>query len=144
MENNDTVSLLKECNAGVKMGVSSIEEVLDHIKSEKLKNILSENKEMHQKLGSEIHSLLENEGEEGKDPSPIAQGMSWIKTNVMLSLNENDQTVSDLITDGCNMGVKSLSKYLNQYSSADENAKRIAGKLIDLEYSLSRDLRPFL
>ncbi len=144
MDNNDTVNLLKECNAGVKMGVSSIKEVLEHIKSEKLKNILSENKEMHQKLGSEIHALLENEGEEGKAPSPIAKGMSWIKTNVMLSLNESDKTISDLITDGCNMGVKSLSKYLNQYMKADEKAKKIAGELIDLEHSLAYDLRPFL
>ena len=38
------------------------------------------------------------------------------------------QTVADLMTDGCNMGVKSLSRYLNQYKAADEQSKNIAKK----------------
>ena len=31
MVNNDTIELLKECNAGIKMGISSIDEVLDYV-----------------------------------------------------------------------------------------------------------------
>ena len=32
MVNQDTIKLLRECDAGVKMGVSSIEDVLDNVK----------------------------------------------------------------------------------------------------------------
>jgi hypothetical protein len=74
----------------------------------------------------------------------MAKGMSWIKTNVMLSLKETDQTVADLMTDGCNMGVKSLSRYLNEYKAASEDAKDICKRLIALEEKLAVDLRPFL
>ena len=140
----DTSELLKECNAGIKMGVSSIEEVLDNVKCDGMKKILSSSKEEHQRLGSETRELLNEYGLEGKEPNPMAKGMSWLKTNVMLSMDESDQTVADLITDGCNMGVKSLNKYLNQYAAADEKAKDIAKKLINMEAKLAVDLREYL
>ena len=140
----DTSELLKECNAGIKMGVSSIEEVLDRVESDKMKNILSSSKEEHQRLGSETRELLNELGLEGKEPNPMAKGMSWLKTNVMMSMDDRDSTVADLITDGCNMGVKSLNKYLNQYKAADEKAKDIAKKLINMEAKLAVDLREYL
>ena len=74
----------------------------------------------------------------------MAKGMSWMKTNVMLTFDESDKTVADLITDGCNMGVKSLNKYLNQYEAADEVSKDIAKKLINLEEELAVNIRSFL
>ena len=74
----------------------------------------------------------------------MAKGMSWMKTNVMLAMKESDHTIADLMTDGCNMGVKSLSKYLNQYAAADEFSKDIAKKLIALEAKLAEDMRAFL
>ena len=74
----------------------------------------------------------------------MAKGMSWIKTNAMLMANDSDQTVADLITDGCNMGVKTLNKYLNKYEAADENSKDIAKRLINLEEDLAMNIRTFL
>ena len=59
-------------------------------------------------------------------------------------MNDSDQTVADLMTDGCNMGVKSLNRYLNQYEAADETSKDIAKRLIRLEEQLAVDIRKFL
>ena len=70
--------------------------------------------------------------------------MSWIKTNVKLAMEDTDATVADLMTDGCNMGVKSLSRYLNQYKAADEQSKNIAKRLIQLEEGLSVNMRSYL
>ena len=144
MVNDDTIKLLKECNAGIKMGVSSIEDVLDNVKNDTLKSILKNSLDEHTRLGNETHKELSNYNDEGKEPNIMAKGMSWLKTNMMLSVNECDETVADLMTDGCDMGVKSLSKYLNKYKAADENAKDIAKKLISMESQLSIDLRPYL
>ena len=74
----------------------------------------------------------------------MAKGMSWLKTNVMISMDDSDNTIADLITDGCNMGVKSLNKYLNQYKAADEKAKDITKKLINMEASLAEKMREYL
>ncbi|MBQ9737069.1 MAG: hypothetical protein IJV86_01535 [Clostridia bacterium] len=141
---NDTIKLLQECDAGVKMGVSSIDDVLDKVTDDKLLNILNESKEKHQQLGSRIHKLLNEHDSETKEPNPMAKGMSWIKTNVMLAMDKNDKTIADLMTDGCDMGVKSLNKYLNEYSGASEEAKALAKELIRLEESLAKDIRCYL
>ena len=140
----DTEKLLKECNAGIKMGVSSIEEVIDKVQSDKLKKILDSSKEEHQRLGSETKELLNQYDLEGKEPNAMAKGMSWLKTNVMMSIEESDATVADLITDGCNMGVKSLNRYLNQYKAADEKSKDITKKLINMEADLAVRMREYL
>ena len=144
MINSDTIELLKECNAGIKMGTSAIEEVIDKTENEKFKKILSESLNEHQRLGSETHKLLNSYNDSGKEPNPMAKGMSWLKTNMMLSVNGCDKTIADLITDGCDMGVKSLSKYLNKYQAADEESKDIAKKLISMEAQLATDIRDYL
>jgi len=144
MVEQDTVKLLRECDAGVKMGISSIEEVLDNVSDKEFEKILTDCKNEHNKLDKEIQSLLGKYNDEGKEPAAIAKGMSWIKTNVMLAMNESAEPVADLMTDGCNMGVQSLNKYLNKYKAADEVSKDAAKKLINLEEKLAVDIRSFL
>ena len=88
--------------------------------------------------------MLDKYGDDGKAPNTVAKGMSWLKTNTMLTLNESDKTIADLITGGCNMGVKTLNKYLNQYEAADEASKDITKRIINLESALARDIRQYL
>ena len=88
--------------------------------------------------------LLNYHKEEQKEPDPIAKGMSFIKTNVKMGIDESDKTVANLITDGCNMGIKSLNKYLNQYAMADVISKKITEKLIRLEENLRKELSTYL
>ncbi len=144
MIEEDTVKLLQECNAGIKMGVSSIDEVLPKVKNENMRNSLEDCRRKHGELGDDTHALLNEYGDSGKRLNPMARTMSWMKTNVKLSLDEKDETVADLITDGCNMGVKSLSRYLNEYKAADERSKDIAKRLIGLEQKLADDMRGYL
>ena len=144
MIQEDTIKLLRECNAGIKMGVDSIDEILDETTDRMLIKMLRETMDEHKRLGSETHRLLNRYGDEGKDPNPLAKSMSWIKTNVMMAVDAGDNTIADLITDGCNMGVKSLSRYLNKYEAADEKSKNIAKQLIACEAGLAEGLRAYL
>jgi len=126
------------------MGVASIDEVLEHVRCDKLEQILTDSKKEHEKLQSELENLLNRYHDDGKDPSPIAKGMSWMKTNVKLGMDESDAVVADLITDGCNMGVKTLNRYLNQYKAADEASKDLTKRLIRVEEQLTINLREYL
>ncbi len=144
MIEQDTIKLLRECDAGVKMGIASLDDVLDRVSSKALKQYLAKSKEEHEKLQSEIQTLLDKFHDDGKEPNPIAKGMSWIKTNMKMGMDDSDQTIAGLITDGCNMGVKSLNQYLNQYQAADEVSKDIAKRLIHLETLLAAEIRKFL
>lgn len=144
MIEQDTIKLLRECDSGIKMGVKSIEDVLDHVKTPSFRQMLGACEREHQKLGEEIYAELRSFQDDGKDPSPIAESMSWIKTEAKLAMNDSEKTVASLMTDGCDMGTKSLNRYLNQYKAASERSKDLAKRLIQIEEDLRTGLRQYL
>ena len=144
MIEQDTIKLLRECDSGIKMGVSAIDEVLKDVHDEELKKYLQDSLGENEKIKNDLQKLLIEYHDDGKDPNPMAKSMSWLKTNVKLAVNESDDVVADIITDGCNMGVKTLYRYLNQYKAADEKSKNLTKTLISLEEKLAANLRNFL
>ena len=141
---SDTINLLKECDAGIKMGIEAIDEVIDKVKDEEFKDKLINYKKDYNYLQNEITALLEKYNKGGKDINPIAKGMSKMSTGIKVALNHTDQTIADIITDGCNMGVKSINKYLNEYSNANDDSKEIVKKLIRLMDNQTFDMRKYL
>lgn len=141
---DDTIKLLRECNAGIKMGISSLDDVMDHVKDNTLEKLLMKSKDTHCRLGDTTHEYLKEYHDEGKEPAAMAKMMSWVKTNVKLGGEESDRVVADLITDGCNMGVKSLYRYLHQYPAAEEKVKELAKETIKAEETLVKDMREYL
>ncbi|MEZ3497731.1 MAG: hypothetical protein K1V97_09185 [Lachnospiraceae bacterium] len=144
MKQEDTIRLLQECNAGIKMGVASIDEVINRVENENFRTLLFTEKQTHENLGTETSQILYNYGDSGKEPNPVAKTMSWMKTNVKTAVEPGDRTIADLITDGCNMGVKSLHRYLNQYKDAEQNVKDIANRLIQSERNLTEGAAQYL
>lgn len=144
MIESDTIKLLRECDAGIKMGIASIDEVLNHVQNEVFRKYLTDCKKEHACLEQEIKLLLNEYHDKGKNPCMMTEKMSQARINMKLLMNESDQTIAVLMTDGCNMGVKSLSRYLNQYKAADEKSKNIAKSLIRLEEKLAVSIREFL
>ena len=144
MIEQDTIRLLRECDAGVQMGVSSIDEVLQYVRSDDMRTRLSACKRGHEELGTQIRQSLERYGDEGKAPNPIAKGMSWLKTNAELRMKPSDSTAAALITDGCNMGIKTLGEKLHQYSQADKSAVVLTQKIIKENEDMMKKLQEFL
>lgn len=144
MIEKDTIKLLRECDAGIKMGISALDTSLQYVSSAKLKTKLENSMKENEKIKHDLQDLLHRYHDTGKEPALMAKSMASIKTNFKLAVNESDSTIADLITDGCNMGVKSLSRYMNKYKAADEKSKNIAKRLIGVEEKLSADIRGFL
>lgn len=144
MIEQDTIKLLRECDTGIRMGISSIDDLLKYTSSGELRKVLTGCRTSHDQLQSDINDQLRRFHDDGKEPGAMAKGMSWLKTNMKLAADDSDATVADLITDGCNMGIKSLSRYLNQYKAADEHSKNLAKRLIHSEEKLVTDVRRFL
>lgn len=144
MEYSDTIKLLRECDAGSKMAVTSIDEVLEKTGDTNLKQLLQESKSHHEELGNEIHELLKQKESQEKDPTAMAKGMSWMKTNMRLAMDNSDTAIAELITAGCDMGINSLYRYLNQYEKADHESRKLCEKLISIEDTLRKNLRKFL
>lgn len=144
MVEDDTIKLLRECNEGIKMGIRSLEEIIPEVEDGGLANDLRKNLDTSKEILKKTQRLLHEAGDESKEPSAMAKGMSWMKTNMKLAMEHTDNTVADLITDGCDMGIKSLQRYLNQYQAADDKAKALAKELMDAESHLREDMRAYL
>lgn len=144
MIEQDTIRLLRECDAGIKMGISSIHDSVKYVQDEQLKKILEKSLEEHELIQDDMQGLLDDYHDDGKEPAMMAKGMEWFKTNITLAADPSDAAVADFITDGCNMGVKSLARYLNQYEAADEKSKTISKRLIREEEQLAVSIRQYL
>ena len=141
---NDTGKLLRECNAGIKMGEDAIKRVLPHAKDDGLRRTLEVCKNTHASLGDETHKMLLDRGEDTKDPHPVIRAMSDAKICTKMMMNSSDESIADVMTDGCNMGIKSLHKYMNKYDGADIKAKELTKRLIASEEYLEVKLRDYL
>ena len=144
MIEHDTIELLRECDAGIQMGIGTLDEVKDHVESGDFKSQLDGYQREYANLQNEIQGLLHKYHDEGKDPNPVAKGMAWMKTNMTIAVDESDEKIADIITDGCNMGIKSLNKYLNQYRAADDRAKDFTKRLINLQERQLEGMRRYL
>lgn len=77
--NRNTIRLLRECDAGIKMGISAIDEVMKYVKNEELKKVLQNGMKDNEELKNELLELLNDYHDDGKDPGAMAKGMSWMK-----------------------------------------------------------------
>jgi len=141
---NDTEKLLRETDAGCKMAVSSIEDVIDRAENVNLHKLLKETLESHKRLGDDIGDVLREYGEEGKEPNMIAKGMATMKVDMKMMMDNTDHTIATLMMDGCNMGIQKLAEYVNKYPNADKRAQDFAKRLIDAEDKFMEDLRAYV
>ena len=143
-DNKDTLLLLRECSAGIRMAVASIDDVLPYLEESELTQVLKESKTEHKDLEKDIDDTLHKLGCEGKEPNLMAKGMSKIKANAEMAFKPTAAQAASLITDGCGMGIKSINKYLNQYPTASNEVKHLATRISELEENLENKMRPFL
>lgn len=142
--NEDTIKLLKECNSGCKSATNSMEQVQSFIGDEKLKSIIDRYNKMHIKIGDECHQLLNDCNEDEKDPNVLAKAFSWISTEMKLMVNDDSHKIADIMIDGCNMGIKSVSEYINKYKAASKESSDLAKNLVKIEQDFMNELLAFL
>ena len=140
----DDVELLKECDSGVQMGIQGINEVIDNAYGEDFRNMLHKYSGEHEKILSRIENKLEEHGASFKEPHPIAKASSKVTTDMKLMMNDSDEKIADLVMDGCNMGIKSVSRYMNEYAAASKEVMDIANSVVVLEQNFMNDLRQYL
>lgn len=144
MSKEDTQGILRECDAGVKTAINSIDSVIDRTKNEELRKALKKSRTEHVELGNEIASQLNENGFEGKDPSVMSKLMSKGKIASELLMDPTDSAIAELMIDGCNMGIKKLSEYVNRFPTSATPAIKTAQRVIKTEQELMDEMRVFL
>lgn len=139
-----TKKLLEECSLGCKMAASSMEQVSKYITGDRLGDVIADYKEKHEQLGKKADHILQHVGEEPKEPGMAVSAYSWLTTEMKMKLNDDDAEISKIMMNGCNMGIQSISGFLNQYEDASQESKELARELVQTEESFMKDLKQFL
>ena len=144
MAHTDTTELLMQCDQGVRMGIDAISDMLPKVDDEKLKDLLRKFSDRHNDIKIELDEMLESHGLKSETPNIMAKSMAEMKTDFKMMIKKDDKTAADLMTDGCDMGMKTLTKYLNEYEGAEEKAKDMARRIIKIEEDFEKALREYL
>lgn len=140
----DTIHLLQETSSGCKMALDTIDHIKSHVEDKQLRVIINKYHDSHEKLQQECLHALAAAGAENKEPNKIAQTFATIQSRVKMFVDNDKSMAASLLTDGCNMGVKSMSEYMNQYRNANDESKKMANRLRDMEEKMIGDLQPML
>ncbi|MDD6991803.1 MAG: hypothetical protein PUI48_08250 [Oscillospiraceae bacterium] len=139
---HDTAKLLRECDAGIKMGITSLEDVIPQTADPGLEQVLKQSRQEHIRLRAEAERQLNRIKDKGKSPGAMAKSMSSIKTQLTMQTG-GDSDAARLVTNGCEKGISTLNKYLDKYHYADEKSKRLTNELIAAEQKLVSELDRF-
>lgn len=140
--NKDTVKLMRQCDSGIKMGISYLSDVLPLTENPQLEDIFRQSKLEHEELRAKTEQVLNRCRDKGKNPPAIALEMSRLKTKLTLA-GGNDPKAARLVEKGCNMGISSLEKYLEKYPTADMTSKKITNSIIQTERKLIGQLQKY-
>lgn len=141
---DDTIKLLKEVDAGCKMAIDSIDRMEGFHMGADMAHMTECYKQKHQALQQEVTKMLHDHGETGKAPNTMAAMMSKTTTQFKMMMREDNHQAAKILMDGCNMGIQSVSEYINKYKAASKESISIAKSLIKTEEDFMCDLKNFI
>jgi hypothetical protein len=142
--NKDTIELLSQINAGCKMAIDSLEQVGKYVDDKRLIDIIKKYNEAHIKIEDTSHQMLNYAGQEGQEPGLLAKTFAQMQAKIKLLMKDDVHQAASILTDGCNMGIKSLCEYKNSYKTADAKSVKLCEDLCDLEGQMLVELQPLL
>ena len=113
-----TYEILKECNSGCRMAVNSIEQLVAYLKNQEL--------------------------QEEKFSEKAAETFAWISAEVKMMFNDDTSKIAEMMIDGANMGIKSITEKLNRYSEAEKESISLAKKFEKTCEKLIQDMKKYL
>lgn len=142
--NKDTIELLSQINAGCKMAIDSLEQVEKYVDDKRLIDIIKKYNEAHIKIEDTSHQMLNNAGQEGQEPGLLSKTFAQMQASIKLLMKDDVHQAASILTDGCNMGIKSLWEYKNSFKTADAKSVKLCDELCDLEGQMIVELQPLL
>ena len=139
-----TLELLRECGNGCQMAQKSVKQVREFVTDENLNHLMEAYGEKHTALEKRIASMLGSFGSKEDTPSKMAEIGSWMSVEMGMLMHPNNQEAAKKMMDGCNMGIQSVSGYLNKYPDADEKAQELAKELIKIEENFMEEMKAFV
>lgn len=142
--NESTICLLKECNSGCKMAIRSMDQIIEYVEDDDLKQVIIKYKKKHEEIQGKVADVLNESGKEEKEPGVMVSAFAWMTTEMKLSMKNNSNQIAKIMMDGCNMGIQSITEYRHQYADASKESDKFAEELVAAETEFAEKLKKFL
>lgn len=139
-----TKDVLGQISVGCQMAVKSMNQIMEHVEDAQLLKLMNKFRMRHEELESDANDLLRKAGETPPNPPAAGSAFSWISAEMKLTLNDDVHEAAKLLMDGCNMGIQSLSEYVNDNPGASSTSKELASQLISAEEEFLQELKAYL
>ena len=139
-----TYEVLKECSTGCKMALNSIEQLAVYLKDQDMQGLFCKYKEEYEQIEKEAARLSGGETEEEKISEKAAETFAWISAEVKMMFNDDTSKIAEMMIDGANMGIKSITEKLNRYSEAEKESISLAKKFEKTCEKLIQDMKKYL
>ncbi len=144
IESHDSVLLLQECSLGCKMALESMDDIRAHVEDKQLRQLIDKYYDEHVKLGADCRDMLDRIGADTKEPGMFVKAAARMQTAMKMAMNDDRTQAAKLLTEGCNMGIETISSSINEYRDADEKSVAIAERLRNIEDHMVGDLQPLI
>ena len=143
-QTNQTIQLLEECSSGCKIALNSLKQMQRNITNPHFKQLVEDYIGKHANLEKEAGALLGQYGKSQKEPGAGTTLMSWTMAEMKMMMKKGDGQIAKLLMDGCNMGIKTLSQAVNQYSNASKESFSLADCIIKAEEDFLGEAKLYL
>ena len=123
---------------GLHMGITSIDELVNHVKNDELRKHMIELKEEYQ---DNYRRLIQH----------YPDAREEIKNNVMIdamlkmkALMVDDQKIAKMLIEGCNQGVMTSAQLLNKHEIIENELKECIHDFDDISKRYAESLKIFL
>ena len=133
--NQNTVDFLSEIYRGAKMGVETINSMLNKVNDNKIYDELKYQLRSYDEIANEAYGELLKRNHEPKDISTMNKLSAKMSVGINTIISNKPSHIADMLIKGSTMGVTGITKSLNSHKNADPQIQSLADRFIKLEQS---------
>ena len=133
---------LEEIYRGAKMGVETIDTVLNKVNDPKMKEELIREQHDFRKFEMKAMEELVKNNQEPKDLPAVQKMGAWMGIQMNTVVDSSPSHIADLMIQGNNMGIVGITKTKNRHTPCRYDA--LADELVQMQQRHIEQLKPFL
>lgn len=138
------VKLLTKIFQNAKLGSQSIEELLEKVKDNNFKAIISTQQNKYDVIAKECEMLAKSADVNLKDNCIITKTKQATMVGLSTLLDQSTRHLAELMIQGSSMGVIDIIKNLHDYHCAEEEILKLGKQLQTMQEKYIEDLKKFL
>lgn len=138
------IEILKEISKDSKMGMDSINMVVEKVQDEKFQKLLDEQHNEYQNIFDRTQEILKQHGETIEDVPAMQKMMGWMGIQMNTMNDKSNSQLSELLIQGNDMGIIKGHKLLNNNEFTTPEIQNLLSDFVRLQEKNIDDLKKWL